>query len=262
MDQDLTGRDGPSDFERSWRERFSRFGNRYDDDAHIAGWTITGLRSRYSQFKRIWRAAPAGSLWLDVGCGAGTYTRFLADEGLTVLGVDYSAPSLAKARARCPENILWCVADASRLPLQSSLVHGVVCLGVLQAVSDTRPFAIEFARCLQPDGLLLVDGLNLWCLPNLAGEILRRLRGKQPYLRYENPLTLPRRLRSAGFTVSGFHWIPLLPGRWHHFQTWLEKPGIRWMIARLPLIGLLCSHSFLIEAVNSPRLETKSLEEC
>lgn len=44
--------------------------------------------------------APKGALWLDIGCGAGTYTRMLASEGLRVIGIDYSLPSLVKACKR------------------------------------------------------------------------------------------------------------------------------------------------------------------
>jgi len=71
-----------------------------DDDAGIAGWTTSGLATRFRAFQRAWQRPPRPGMWLDIGCGAGTYTRFLVDEGLDVVGVDYSLPSLQKARER------------------------------------------------------------------------------------------------------------------------------------------------------------------
>src|SRR5207237_423577 len=55
-------------------------------------------------------------VYLDVGCGAGTYTRWLSDQGLQVVGLDYSQPTLKKARQRMSPGIPLCAGDATRLP--------------------------------------------------------------------------------------------------------------------------------------------------
>ena len=88
-----------STFEEIWRKRFTERGRVYDDDAAIAGWTESGLEVRLRHFQRVWRGDTAGARWLDVGCGAGSYTRYLASQGVAPVGVDYSLPSLQKARA-------------------------------------------------------------------------------------------------------------------------------------------------------------------
>ena len=57
-------------------------------------------RAGFRFFRGLWQDPPAGSRYLDVGCGAGTYSRWLAARGLEVIGIDYSQPTLVKARDR------------------------------------------------------------------------------------------------------------------------------------------------------------------
>jgi ubiquinone/menaquinone biosynthesis C-methylase UbiE len=142
----------PTSFEQRWRERFAEFVELSEDDAGIAGWSASGLEARFRFFRRLWREVPADRRYLDVGCGAGTYTRWLNEQGLRVVGVDYSQPTLTKARARIPASIPLCTADARRLPFPDAMFDGVLCFGVLQAVSQSLPIAVEFARVLKPGG--------------------------------------------------------------------------------------------------------------
>ena len=129
----------PDDFQARWKADFEQRGTSFDDDAGIAGWTTSGLLTRFRSFCRLWTGARRNTLWLDVGCGAGTYTRFLAEDGLVVIGIDYSLPTLVKARARSDPGISWVTGDATRLPIREGSVDGVLCFGVLQAVAATEP---------------------------------------------------------------------------------------------------------------------------
>ena len=93
-------------FEEKWRRRFERYAVSSNDDAGIAGWSESGLAARFRQFTRAWRhehreSTPTGQ-WLDAGCGAGTYTRYLLSQRLNVIAVDYSEPTTRKARTRSP----------------------------------------------------------------------------------------------------------------------------------------------------------------
>src|SRR5262245_34937644 len=107
------------EFERSWRRRFERYAKAHDDDAHIAGWSDSGLAARMQSFLRAWRRTPesvdSAGRWLDAGSGAGTYTRFLAGDGRRVTAIDYSLPTVRKAKERSTGSVGWCTADATRL---------------------------------------------------------------------------------------------------------------------------------------------------
>jgi SAM-dependent methyltransferase len=52
---------------------------------------------------------------LEVGCGTGHFTRWLAEEAFRVAGLDISEAMLAEARKR--NGVLYVVGDALALPL-------------------------------------------------------------------------------------------------------------------------------------------------
>lgn len=238
-------------FRDSWRRRFERYGRDGTDDAQIAGWTATGLDQRLRFFRHCWSPSAAGGLWLDAGCGAGTYSRLLAQHGLGVVGYDYSEPSLCRARARGYEGIAWVLGDVTRLPFRAAAFDGVLCLGVTQAMPISAEIVREAAAVLRPGGEFWIDGLNPWALPHLLRSIVRRLRRQPPHLRYESPWALRTLLHAHGFEQVRLHWMPVVPGRWLWVARTLDTRAARRL---LRVLGPLCaplSHSFLVRGVQS-----------
>lgn len=238
-------------FEQRWRRRFEQFAGKSNDDAGIAGWSATGLETRLRHFSRLWRDGEPDAHWLDAGCGAGTYSRFLAGKGLRVVGLDYSFPTIAKARERGAQGIDWGVADVTCLPVKSEAFDGALCFGVMQALSGSAPAVRELARAVRPGGTVWVDALNAWCLPHLVSRVRRRLSGKPAHLRYEKPGVLRRTMLENGFVHAEVHWLPILPAGWQRFQHWLETPATRWLLRYIPPVGALLSHSFVVRAERS-----------
>lgn len=234
-------------FEQHWRRRFEHYAGIRDDDAGIAGWSPTGLAARVRHFERNWRGAAAGGLWADLGCGAGTYTRMLAGQGLRVVGTDYSAPTLVKAAARGGA-VAWVQADVNRLPFASASLEGVLCFGVMQALSQSEPALAEIARVVRTGGELWVDALNRWCLPHLAAMLWRRLRGRTYHLRYESPWRMRRAARALGLVDVRILWLPILPGRLQRWQPLIESRLAVAALRTVPLLGALFSHSFVLVA--------------
>ena len=220
-----------------------------EDDAGIAGWTQTGLASRVRQFRSLWqRHEPAAGLWLDIGCGAGTYTRMLHAQGLDVLGIDYSAPSLQKARERSDVAIPWLAADIHHLPLADASAEGVLCFGVMQALSGPEPALTEIHRVLKPGGEVWVDALNARCLPTAIREYRRRRAGHAPHLRYDQPEDFMRSAVAAGFKDAELFWLPLVPRRLGLLQGLLESRPSKGILQSVPYIGAPLSHSFILRA--------------
>src|SRR5262249_27873401 len=155
--------------------------------------------------------ATAQGHWLDAGCGAGTYSRYLAQQGLQVTAVDYSFPSTRKARQRGPESVAWATADVTRLPFRDGCFDGALCFGVLQALAGPDQAARELRRVLRPGAMLWIDALNVLCLPSLYGETRRRLRHQAPHLRYDAPARLGAALRANGFDAIRRFWVPVFP---------------------------------------------------
>ena len=231
-------------FEEHWRQRFTLRGKALDDDAGIAGWTRSGLETRLRHFKRLWPGAEPGSRWADIGCGAGSYSRYLADQGLRVIGIDYSHPSVVKARTRSPAVHEWIVGDATRLPLAPGSVDGILCFGVLQALAGSEAALTQMATALKPGGVLWVDALNSQCAPHRLRTLLKR----PSNLRYETAAALSRKLVALGLEPPEVHWVPIAPGRLQRLQPLLELAPLRAAMRALPPLGAVLSHSVLLTA--------------
>jgi SAM-dependent methyltransferase len=238
-------------FEHAWHDRFLEFAALHDDDAGIAGWSKSGLETRMRFFRALWRPVPQGALFLDVGCGAGTYTRLLAEQGVLATGVDYSLPALRKARERSSAATSYCAADAVRLPFRDATFDGVLCFGLLQAVSDSAPVARELGRVLKPGGTLWIDALNRGGIAAQVERARRRLRGRSMHLRYESPRILARILASAGFEDVTRHWLPMVPARIARWQPFLESRPARFAFAHVPPVGSVLSHAFVCRATRA-----------
>jgi SAM-dependent methyltransferase len=94
---------------------------------------------------------------LDAGCGSGRMSRYLADRGCRVEGVDLSPGMIAMARRDQPD-VRFSVASVTALPYPDDQFVGVMLwFSIIHTppASQARIFA-EAARVLRPGGHLLV----------------------------------------------------------------------------------------------------------
>jgi SAM-dependent methyltransferase len=235
-------------FEELWRRRFTERGRIFDDDAGIAGWTESGLGARLRHFQAVWPGDAPGATWLDAGCGAGSYTRYLADRGVYPIGLDYSLPSVQKARIRSDGSIAWLVGDVTRLPVVPGSLHGVMCFGVMQALAGPDKAVTELLAAARPGGQVWIDALNRNALSTLVKRLIAWLRGRPLGLRYDDPRHLREMLLAAGASEARIYWIPILPGSMQRLQPWIESRGLRRLFGRLPWLASPLSHAFLVSA--------------
>jgi SAM-dependent methyltransferase len=108
---------------------------------------------------------PARARVVDLGCGAGMpATRELTARGLQVLGVDFSAVQLLRARRLVPAASLV-QADMADLQLQPASVDAVVSFYALIHVplADQQALFPRIRRWLRPGGLFLATvGADRW----------------------------------------------------------------------------------------------------
>jgi len=240
-----------SEFEKRWQRRFRQYASLSDDDAGIAGWSPTGLSTRFSYFVSHWCHGPGNQTWLDAGCGAGTYTRHLYSKGCAVIGLDYSFETVAKAKARCPNELGWVVGNAKMLPIRTQMLDGAICFGVTQALSDSETLIYELLRVVKPGGQIWIDALNARCIPHLVKILYWRIRSRPAHLRYESPANMRRLFEQQGMSNVKLYWVPVLPQRLHAYSFLVNHPVIRWLFMRTPLLGALLSHSILISGTKN-----------
>ena len=228
-------------FETEWRRRFERFAESYQEDYQISGWSEEGLTARLAVFTAAYeRAMPATSCRvLDLGCGPGTYGRWLCDRGDHVVGLDYSWPSLKQAQGKDGtrrNRPAYTQGEAYRLPFRAGVFDVVLCVGVLQTLSDERQALAELTRVLKPRGLLIVDALNARGLSTLVQQLSRKGGGR--VVRY-SPLGLRRLVRGLGYPHPHFVPVVILPKPMGRLYPLAWRAGI----FALPL-----AHSFFLIA--------------
>lgn len=97
----------------------------------------------------------------DLGCGTGSLSLLLAEQGHRVDAVDFSPRMVEQARAKTAGSagVRVLVGDAADLPLAEAAYDVVLCRHVLWALPDPAAALRRWVRLLAPAGrLLLVEG--------------------------------------------------------------------------------------------------------
>jgi ubiquinone/menaquinone biosynthesis C-methylase UbiE len=145
---------------------YDRWSRRYDDDRNAT-------RDLDAQ---VLREAPldlAGARVLELGCGTGKNSAWLATHAVELVALDFSAGMLAVARRRVQSPTARFVEhDITRpWPVESSTMDAVVGNLVLEHIRDLASVYAEVARVLKPGGRLFLCELHPY----------RQLRGGQAH---------------------------------------------------------------------------------
>ncbi len=241
-------------FEQQWQRRFEKFATRHQRDHLVSGWSLAGLRQRIATFERLLDQGllPSGSGVLDLGCGAGTYVRLLAKRGHPVVGLDYSLPSLSRAKAADPALADRYVAGtAYALPFAGESFDGVVCIGVLQALEQVPLALAEIARVLRPRGVAIVETLNPWS-PVAAVRRLSSFVNRQPSrLRYAAPGMVERAMSARGIRPLKRLGILLPPRSLPRLEDVMGRAWLGRLLGTLPGARSVAPHAFWIAGVKA-----------
>jgi SAM-dependent methyltransferase len=155
--------------------------------------SLGSLRARAgrSEFARLLdRAVPGDARVVEVGCGTGQMSLFLATADRVVIGADLTRASLtlgAAAAGRFGIDKARFVETDLRSPgLREGAFDVVYSSGVLHHTPDPRASFAALARLARPGGIVVLGLYNAWA-------------------------RIPHRLRRAVGRLSGFKWIPLDP---------------------------------------------------
>ena len=129
----------------------------YDEDLGQAGW----LQASEARELASWLGGGARTL-LDVACGSGGISSFLADAlGAKVVGIDNDPHAIASANERGAPGCSFQVADANEpLSFANASFDVVFSNDSVHHLRDRSAVLHEWARVLRPDGqLLFTEGL-------------------------------------------------------------------------------------------------------
>jgi SAM-dependent methyltransferase len=138
----------------------------YRDGSYLEHWDPPEVPAELTAMVAAGRI-PAGSLVLDLGCGAGCEALFLAERGCRVLGLDSSFDALTRARDRQAErpggealDIDWCLASVFAPPVADASIDVALDRGCLHGIDreERHRYAAAVRRLLRPRGALLLRG--------------------------------------------------------------------------------------------------------
>lgn len=148
-------------------------------------------RAERSAFARLLdQAIPGDARIVEVGCGTGQMSLYLARADRVVVGADLTLASLRLAEAARRrfelDGARFIESDLFRPGLREGAFDVVYCSGVLHHTPDPRAAFARIARLAKPGGMIVL-GL------------------------YNAVARLPLRLRRAAARLSGYRWIPFDP---------------------------------------------------
>lgn len=99
---------------------------------------------------------------LEIGCGTGKNTAFLAQIGTNLLALDFSQGMIEKARIKVEAgNVRFAMTDLTQRWHSEDDAHDlIVCCLVLEHIEDLSHIFSEAARILTPGGIFLVNELH------------------------------------------------------------------------------------------------------
>jgi SAM-dependent methyltransferase len=144
---------------------------------------------------------------LDAACGTGRHTKYLADKGHDVLGIDGNAAMLEHAKTKVP-GAEFEVGDLSKLPAEDASYGAITCGLAFGHLEDLRPAAKEIARVLSPGGVAAISaphafitGILGWRAPVFDAEGNGWQVPEYPHLASE----FVEAFTAAGLTVKECH---------------------------------------------------------
>ena len=174
---------------------------------------------------------------LDVGCGAGLASEWLARRGAIVTGLDAAGGALEAARAHAAANgVSVEYREGTPEDFEAGNFDAVISLEVIEHVppAERAAFCAALARLVRPGGQVFLSTLNrtrrsyLFAIVG-AEQVLRWLpRGTHDWKQFVTPEELGRLLRGAGLAVTDV--AGMVPSLRHGFRI-ARDTGVNYLMA-------------------------------
>lgn len=148
----------------------------YDSWYDTPAGQVYDRQEKAAAFRLLPRPWPDARL-LEVGCGTGHWSRFFAEQGFEVFGLDVSPEMVEVARSRKLPHCHFEIGDACHLPTGNSTFQVVAAMAALEFVSEPETAVAGMCRCVAHGGSVLIGTLNRLATVNRE----RVANGEEPY---------------------------------------------------------------------------------
>ncbi len=114
-----------------------------------------------------------GASILDLPCGKGRHTLFLAEKGYTLTGADLSSASIAMAQSHAPAGVTFLVHDLRKPAWNESfdyVLNLFTSFGYFETEAEDKAAFTTLSRALKKGGSLVIDFMNVARAVNLMKE--------------------------------------------------------------------------------------------
>jgi len=182
--------------------------NLYGDDDWILSLYLR-LRWRLCPFEKIEQLLPKSGRLLDLGCGYGILSNYMALKSRTreVIGIDRSVKRITVAAGSSSEKGNPAFIRCDITELESGLVDGIVLTDFLHHI-DYQNQASLLSRCrelLKEDGVLVILEVdNRPLIKYIITLLIDKILNVPDKIYYRDNGTFTKVLREAGFAVTSY----------------------------------------------------------
>ena len=139
------------DWEKEWDKIYKQYGEVQSEILHSVRIAVE-IFKKYN-CKNI----------MDLGCGTGRHTIYLAQNNFNVLATDISETGLENTKIRANDiglnNIKYLQHDMREIPLEDNYLDGVLCIWTTGhgKLTDVEKNVEEIYRILKPNGVVIID---------------------------------------------------------------------------------------------------------
>jgi len=121
--------------------------------------TTSGIIAIHLKRYDFARSFAQGKRVLDVACGVGYGSRYLAETAASVTGVDLDLGAISYAKTRYADlaNITFVEGDALNLPFDNGHFDVICSFETIEHVPDAARFLNEVQRLLVPNGIFIIS---------------------------------------------------------------------------------------------------------
>lgn len=175
--------------EKIVEDGYNKIAQLYHDDRHKFHSII--------ELKKFTKLLTSDSRILDVGCGAGVpVTKYLVDEGFSVVGIDISESMLSLAQKHVPKG-KFLKMDMNDIDFPDNSFDGVVSFYAIIHLPREKHGSLfkKFNKILKPNGIMLITlGSSEW-------EEIEEYYGVKMFWSHYGPEKSLELVRNAGFEI-------------------------------------------------------------
>lgn len=177
---------------------------------------------------------------LEVGCGRGDFSLFLAEKGAKVHGTDFSdsAIDIAKAKLKGGGEVEFSVVDAQQMPFQDETFDVIYSCECLEHIPNPELALQEMFRTLKKGGIAVVTTENysngmylLWLKSWITRKPFNSGSEIQPIENFFLYWKVKRMMEKSGFEVkkiTGWHYVFfILPGNINWIKESIKNSALK-----------------------------------